>query len=206
MDTVLENICIENSPGVCSVSEDTRLLAQIASQGNPARGLDLGTGTGYVAIYLSLAGWDMDAVDVSPRALHVARHNGIQNRVPVNFYQSDLFEAVQGRYDVIACNPPMRGNETETSRFLTAALRRIAPLRYLLMRITYPFLKGERLDFIINIVRGAQSHLKENGRLCMVLFTFEIAELPKIIPEIICSESQPVPSLTGLNIVTLMFR
>jgi 16S rRNA G1207 methylase RsmC len=201
-----ENIHIENAIGVCSVLEDTRLLAQIAAQGSPLRGLDLGTGTGFVAIYLALAGCNMDAVDLSMRALNAARHNGRLNQVAINFFQSDLFSAVQGHYDIIACNPPMRGNETENSRFLTTTLRRIAPLRLLLMRITQPFLKRKRLDFLIKIIRGAQLHLNEDGRLCMVLFTFEINELPKIIPELVCRDSLPVLSLPGLNIVTFIFR
>jgi 16S rRNA G1207 methylase RsmC len=206
MKIALEKIRIENALGVCCVSEDTRLLAQIAVQGSPLRGLDLGTGTGFVAIYLALAGWDMDAVDLSMRALNVAERNGRLNHVTINFFQSDLFDAVQGHYDMIACNAPMRGNETELSRLFTATLRRIGPLGILVMRITHPFLKRKRLGFLVKIIRGAQLHLKENGRLCMVLFTFEMTELTKIIPEIMCSDSQPVLSMPGLNVVTFIFR
>ncbi len=206
MQKSLENISIENALGVCSVSEDTRLLAQISAQGRPHRGLDLGTGTGYVAIYMTLAGWDMDAVDISRRALDVAQHNGRLNNVKINFFHSNLFDATQGHYDLIACNAPMRGNETENSRLLTSTLRRITPIRNLLMRITHSLAKRNRLDFLIKIIRGAQSLLNENGRLCMVLFTFEISELLANIPELICSDSQPIPSLTGLNIATFIFN
>lgn len=200
------NIYIENTLGVCGVSEDTRLLAQIASQALPARGLDLGTGTGFIAIYLALAGWEMDAVDISTRALNVAIHNGQLNHVEINFFKSDLFDAVHEQYNLIACNAPMRRNETENSRFITAILRKIAPIRYLLMVITYPFLKRNRLCFLVKIIRDARLHLKKNGLLCMVLLTFEITELPKIIPELICCDCQPVPSMAELNVVTFMFR
>jgi tRNA1(Val) A37 N6-methylase TrmN6 len=205
MQTAGENIRIENAFGVCSVSEDTRLLAQTAAQGSPIRGLDLGTGTGFVAIYLALAGCDMDAVDISLRALKVAERNGNLNQVKIHFFQSDLFDAVQGQYDIIACNPPMRGNETENSRMLTATLRRIAPVRNLLMRITQPFFKANRLDFLNAIIGGAQLLLKDNGRLCMVLGMFEISELLKLNPELNCVGTQPVLSIPGVNVVTFTF-
>ncbi len=203
-----DSIRIENALGVCSVREDTRLLAEAAAQGRPGRGLDLGAGSGYVAIHLALAGWQVDAVDVSPRALELARHNAEINGVTpdaLRVFQSDLFSVAQGPYDVIACNPPMRGDETEGSRLLTATLRRIGPLANLLMRVTQPVLERKRLGFLTQIAREARSHLAPGGRLILVISPLEETELPRLVLGLVCRASQPVAAIPGLNVVTFAF-
>lgn len=158
------NIRIEDGVGVCGVREDTRLLAETAYEvmgksRNPCRALDLGAGTGYVGIYFALKGWQVDAVDVSPRALALAKRNAELNGVAPHIYASDLYNAVRGQYDVIACNPPMRSDETEGSRLLTATLRRVGIVANTLMRVTQPVLERKRLDFLAEIAEGARPHL-----------------------------------------------
>ena len=67
---------IHDSVGVCGVRNDTRLLAEIAAgHVAPGRALDMGTGTGYIGLYLAQRGWQVDAVDVSPRAVELAQAN-----------------------------------------------------------------------------------------------------------------------------------
>ncbi len=155
--------------GVCGVREDTRRLAEVAGQGEPGRALDMGTGTGYVAIWLAQRGWDVDAVDVSPRALETARRNAAASGVRVRVFHSDLFSAVEGRYDVIAFNPPMRPDETELSRVVTSVLRRYPAVSGLLMRLTYGRLARRRLPFLVQFAREARGHLMPEGRLLLVI-------------------------------------
>ncbi len=70
--------------------------------------LDMCTGTGCIAISLSkLAGArSVTASDISEAALAVARDNAFRNGADVTFVLSDMFEKVEGTYDVIVSNPP----------------------------------------------------------------------------------------------------
>ena len=72
--------------------------------------LDLGTGSGAIALALACQGpyFKITAVDISPDALRVAEANAKRLEVDdqVDFLQSDLFGAVSGKYSVICSNPP----------------------------------------------------------------------------------------------------
>ena len=206
--TVQPPIRIENALGVCTVREDTRLLAELAGDGpTPAgRALDLGTGSGYVAIYLARHGWDVDAVDISPRALELARRNAELNGVAPCIYASNMFDSVNGPYDVVACNPPQRSNETEGSRLITATLRRLPSLSNMVLRLTQPMLERKRLGFLAELARGARPHLTAGGRLLLVISPLEAAELPKLAPGLRTAGSAQVNAIPGLSVVTFVYE
>ncbi|MCJ8139770.1 peptide chain release factor N(5)-glutamine methyltransferase [Falsirhodobacter halotolerans] len=69
--------------------------------------LDLGTGTGILGITLvAETGARGVATDLSAAALDVARQNARAHDVTLAFVQSDWFEGVEGRFDLIVSNPP----------------------------------------------------------------------------------------------------
>lgn len=74
------------------------------------RVLDLGTGSGCIAIALArtLKFADVTAVDISERALSCARENADALKVRVNFLKGDILDlnALSGEWDVIVSNPP----------------------------------------------------------------------------------------------------
>lgn len=74
------------------------------------KGLDLGTGSGAIAIALVALGCceQMTAVDVSPEALDLAYDNAVENNLAsrIQFVCSSWFEKVNGKFDFIVSNPP----------------------------------------------------------------------------------------------------
>lgn len=92
---------------------ETELLVDIAKlkvgAGGTARILDLGAGSGCVAVTLALElpGACVTAVDVSAAALDVARGNAARLGARVAFVESDWFAALPaGRFNLIVANPP----------------------------------------------------------------------------------------------------
>lgn len=73
------------------------------------RVLDLGTGSGAIAITLKLecSTWQVSAVDISPAALKVAQHNATQHHARIDFDLSDWCTALtHKKFDLIVSNPP----------------------------------------------------------------------------------------------------
>ena len=74
------------------------------------RVLDMGTGSGIGAILAAARSTDVVAVDINPKAVQAARANAVLNGVAdrIVFKQSDVFEAVEGSFDLIVFHPPYR--------------------------------------------------------------------------------------------------
>ncbi|MCX8173411.1 MAG: methyltransferase [Thermoplasmata archaeon] len=87
-------------------SEDTFLLLEAVDVRTGMRVLEIGTGSGYIAIHCALKGAEVTASDVSEKAIENARQNALANNVRVKFVVSDLFEKINEKYDVIIFNPP----------------------------------------------------------------------------------------------------
>lgn len=70
--------------------------------------LDMCTGSGCIIISLVKLGSLKGAVgvDISDKALQIARENALKHKVAAEFVHSDLFEQVEGSYDIIVSNPP----------------------------------------------------------------------------------------------------
>lgn len=69
--------------------------------------LDIGTGTGAIAISLvKNLSCNVLATDISKKALEIANENAKRNNVKINFKQSDILENVKGKFDIIISNPP----------------------------------------------------------------------------------------------------
>ena len=168
-ETEFMGLTVHVEPGVLIPRADTEILVEKALKVMPpnARVLDIGTGSGAIAVSLARLGQAarVTAVDVSDKALEIARKNAENNGADVEFVKSDCFSALQGRkYDMIVSNPPYISDEEMQT--LMPEVRQEPELAL--------FGGGDGLDFYRRISREALEHLNEGGFLL-----FEIGWLQK---------------------------
>lgn len=149
-------------PAVLVPRPETELLVELALEKLPAdkaaRVLDLGTGSGCIAITLALErpGCGVIAVDYSAAALAVAKQNAVHLGAKLGFYQGNWYQALPqdiGRFDLIVSNPPY---VAEGDPHLTALAHEPASA----------LASGaDGLDDIRVIMQGAAAWLKPGGWL-----------------------------------------
>lgn len=99
----------EVTPDVLIPRQDTEILVEeVLKVCNGKVVLDMCTGSGCIIISIGKLGNPSKTigVDVSPKALEVAARNSVKQEIPIEFVQSNLFEQVDGTYDIIVSNPP----------------------------------------------------------------------------------------------------
>ena len=100
------------TPAVLIPRPETEQLVDLIideNTGSDLQVLDIGTGSGCIAIALAraLKFAQVDALDVSRDALVVARENAAELKVKVRFFESDILSPQPpARYDIIVSNPP----------------------------------------------------------------------------------------------------
>ena len=87
-------------------------ILQVGDRDKPLRVLDIGTGSGCIAIALKKAAphWQVTGLDISEEALAVAKENATRNKVEVNWLQADILSPIANSSlpiaDIIVSNPP----------------------------------------------------------------------------------------------------
>ena len=87
-------------------------ILQVGDRDNPLQVLDIGTGSGCIAIALKKAApkWQVMGIDISEEALAVAKENATRNKVEVNWLQADILSPIANSSlpiaDIIVSNPP----------------------------------------------------------------------------------------------------
>ena len=82
---------------------------------NPVNIIDLGCGSGCIGLSLKkkLDNVNVTLLDISKEALDVAKENAKLLNLDVNFILSDMWDNVEGKYDVVISNPPYIRNDEE---------------------------------------------------------------------------------------------
>ena len=119
--------------------------------------LDMCTGSGCLAISVKKnADVDVTAVDISAKALSIAKQNAKNLNADIKFIKSDMFNEVEGKYDLIISNPPYIDSEEikDLQKEVTEHDPKIA-------------LDGGELGLkFYNIIHdNLRKHLQENGML-----------------------------------------
>ena len=158
-----------------------QLAPWVADPGEVFRALDLCTGSGCLAILLAHAfpHAQVDAVDLSPEALEVARRNITDYELAqqVTPIESDLFKALSGRtYDLIISNPP----------YVDQAAMFALPQEYLHEPALALASGADGLDHIRVILKQAAQHLNPGGLLVVELGHNRTA-LENAFPQLECT-------------------
>jgi len=137
---------LEQYPVSSEVGSELLYMAGFEHNDLDGRVIDLGTGTGRLAIGAALMGAQAPVgVDVDERSLALARENAETVGVEVEWVQSDI-EKVNGRFDAVIMNPPYgtRTSHADT-RFLEKAFH-LAP-------VAYSIHKSATRDFLVRFMK-----------------------------------------------------
>ena len=164
--------------------ETSELVMKIINSQQPTANsqqliLDIGTGSGCIAISLAknLPNSKVYALDISEKALEVAKGNAINNDTDVTFIHDDILSLknkIETQFDIIVSNPPYV-RELEKAEMRDNVLD-WEPHNALFVSDNDP------LIFYRNILEFAKSHLKENGEIWFEINEYlgkEMADLCK---------------------------
>ncbi len=184
-------------PDTETVVEATLSLIQQNRQGHAVDILDLGTGSGAIALALKseLPNSSITAIDQSPAALTIAQQNANQHQLDIQLQQSDWFSAIQDtqRFDYIVSNPPYI---EENDPHLTQGDVRFEPLSALTSG-------QDGLDDIRLITQQAWQQLNPQGWLLIEHGYHQAEAVAEIFKQARYSEIQLICDLSGNPRVTI---
>ena len=174
--------------------QDTEILVEEAMRylHDGMRILDLCTGSG--CILLSLLHYSNDCegtgVDISKEALQVAALNAELLGIKADFFKSDLYEKVTGKFDLLVSNPPYI--ERKVIPTLMEEVREYDP---------YIALDGgeDGLDFYRRIIGGAQDYLKRGGQILMEIGSRQAQAVSELLREAGFKEIDVCRDFAGLD-------
>lgn len=154
-----ENVLIPQPDTETLVLQAIKRIKQY--ENNNIKVLDLCTGSGAIAISLAKEFENKNvqvyASDISSKALEVAKKNAMQNNVQINFINSNMFENIDEKFDIIVSNPPYI--ETETIKKLSKDVQQEPHIA----------LDGgfDGLEFYKIIASEYEKYLNDNGTLLL---------------------------------------
>src|SRR3989338_7344735 len=110
-----KDIVIEVPENVYYPREDTELFAKNIEKTalNDKNALEIGCGSGILSIIMAKNGAITTSVDINSDAVEITKTNAEKNNVKINVVESDLFENIEGVFDIIIFNPPYLPTESE---------------------------------------------------------------------------------------------
>ncbi len=171
MDFLLNNHTLIPRP-------DTEILVEkaieIINKNNFNNALDIGTGSGAIAISLAkYCNINVTALDINNKAIEMAKKNASINKVKnIEFIQSDIFEKINNKYDIIVSNPPYI--KTEDIKTLEKNVKDYEPILAL---------DGGKsgLIFYEKITNNAIKYLNKNGYLMFEIGYDQAKEVKNIM-------------------------
>jgi release factor glutamine methyltransferase len=113
--------------------------------------LDIGTGSGLIAIFTAKKGAISTAIDINPKAVVTASQNATLNAVNVEVLESDLFEKLPPQqFDYLLINPPYYPKKPKNIS-------------------ENAFFAGENLEYFEKLFFGMKPYLAPNAKIWMIL-------------------------------------
>ena len=156
--------------------------------------LDIGTGSGCIAISLAkmISGSKVFALDISEKALEVAKENAINNEADVTFIHDDILSLknkIDTKFDIIVSNPPYV-RELEKAEMCDNVLN-WEPHNALFVSDNDP------LIFYRKILEFAKTHLKENGEVWFEINEYLGKEMTDLCKEMGFSQIETLNDFRG---------
>ena len=152
-ETVVEGVSMAfwTDAGVFSkgeIDKGSRTLLKALPKDLRGRVLDLGCGWGLIGTVIGKTRGDARVVlcDVNERAVELSRRNLKENGVDGEVFLSDGFTSLEGTFDTVVTNPPIRAGKSVIYRLFKEAADRLSP--------------DGRLYLVIRKQQGAESALK----------------------------------------------
>lgn len=158
---------------------------------------DMCTGSGCIAISFKLRNTDcdVDAVDISDAALHIARRNAADLNADVTFYKSDLFAALSNkRYDLIISNPPYI--ETAEIDLLMSEVKDYEPKLALDG-------KEDGLFFYRKIIEESNKYLEPDGKVIFEIGFNQADDITNMLKTAHFKDIQVLKDMSGLNRIVI---
>ncbi|RZA02400.1 MAG: methyltransferase domain-containing protein [Sphingobacteriaceae bacterium] len=163
---------IDQTGCAMKINTDGVLLGALADADEPEHILDIGTGTGVIALMLAqrFANAMVDAVEIDKTAAHTARDNFQNSKFAdrlhlfAHDFESYFSNHPQKKYDLVVSNPPFYINSLESPE----AKKNTA--------------KHADGDFFDSLVKSVSKHLSETGTFWLIL-PLDTAELVKTIAQ-----------------------
>lgn len=161
---------------------DTEILVEKAieycRQNKNCKVLDLCTGSGAIAISIKKYAKEvqMIASDISDKALNIAKKNAVKNKVNIEFIKSNMFENIEGQFDLVVSNPPYI--KTEIIQMLPLEVQKEPQIA----------LDGGKdgLEFYKIISKNISKYLKPTGKLILEIGYDQRKEVTKLLKNSIC--------------------
>lgn len=160
-------------------TEELVALCLAKNTSEPIQIIDIGTGTGAIAVSLKSerSNWQVCAVDISEGALEVAKKNANAQAAPVDFYLGDLFSPFRNQetqFDVIISNPPYIGVEEWAE--MDESVRKFEPKQAL-------YAENHGLAIYQELAKQSPKFLKPTGKIFLEIGYLQGAAVRELFSE-----------------------
>lgn len=185
-------MAIYNPLDITSVHRETGVVLSLLLEQQPKKILEVGCGTGYLSIELAKHGWDVTGTDINPKAIEVSKRNAERAGASVAFVESDLFENVRGRFDIIAFDPPLVFSSNPFYPYARGVVARIPLLNTALVWFLSYLPNTRHSELIERFFDDVKGHLTNDGRVYFTILARQLPALRKHFKDFKAVEAGPL--------------